>query len=56
MNTCKIAEPWEHVLFIGAGAYAGNYFQNKYHQDLKEVEELRQYLERRPGNSAPESN
>ncbi|KAF1321003.1 hypothetical protein FI667_g12202, partial [Globisporangium splendens] len=44
--------PWEHVLLIGAGAYAGNYFQNKYHQDLKEVEELRAYLERRPGNSA----
>lgn len=44
-------EPWEHVLLLGIGAAAGSYFENKYEQDLKEVEELRQYLERRPGNA-----
>ncbi|KAG1688699.1 hypothetical protein DVH05_003136 [Phytophthora capsici] len=41
-------EPWEHVLFMGVGAGLGNYVQKKYHRDLEEVEELRQYLERRP--------
>ncbi|KAL3659692.1 hypothetical protein V7S43_015367 [Phytophthora oleae] len=41
-------EPWEHVLFMGVGAGLGNYLQKKYHRDLEEVEELRQYLERRP--------
>ncbi|CAI5720711.1 unnamed protein product [Peronospora destructor] len=40
--------PWEHLLFMGAGAGLGSYLQNKYHRDLKEVEELRLYLERRP--------
>jgi hypothetical protein len=41
-------DPWEHVLFIGLGAYAGNKFEEKYENDMKEVEELRLYLERRP--------
>ncbi|TMW64175.1 hypothetical protein Poli38472_014292 [Pythium oligandrum] len=40
--------PWEHVLYIGAGAYIGSFLEKKYHEDLKEVEELRLYLERRP--------
>lgn len=41
-------DPWEYLLLIGAGATAGNWAQDKYHNDLKEVEELRLYLERRP--------
>uniref|UniRef100_A0AAV1TM01 Uncharacterized protein n=1 Tax=Peronospora matthiolae TaxID=2874970 RepID=A0AAV1TM01_9STRA len=39
--------PWEHVLLMGVGAGLGSYLQSKYHRDLEEVEELRQYLERR---------
>ena len=42
-----LADPWEHVLLMGVGAGLGSYLQSKYHRDLEEVEELRQYLERR---------
>jgi hypothetical protein len=42
------AEPWEHVLFVGIGAFTGNYLEKKYKRDLEEVEALRLYLERRP--------
>ncbi|KAJ0394996.1 hypothetical protein P43SY_002149 [Pythium insidiosum] len=40
--------PWEHLAFIGVGAYVGSFMEKKYHEDLKEVEALRLYLERRP--------
>lgn len=43
----RSTDPWEHVIFIGVGAYAGNLVQNKHHENEKEVEELRLYLERR---------
>jgi hypothetical protein len=43
----RVADPWEHVLLIGVGAYAGNVVQTKYAETQQEVEELRLYLERR---------